>query len=53
MLNDFGYIDKAIANIKEVAEKQEQNIKAAASLPTLHVTRRRLPSCWQLFGKSE
>ena len=32
MLNDFGYIDKAIANIKEVAEKQEQNIKAAAKL---------------------
>ena len=32
MLNDFGYIDKAIANIKEVAEKQEQNIKAAATL---------------------
>ena len=32
MLNDFGYIDKAIANIKEVAEKQESNIKAAAKL---------------------
>ena len=32
MLNDFGYIDKAIANIKEVAEKQEANIKAAAKL---------------------
>ena len=32
MLNDFGYIDKAIANIKEVAEKQEANIKAAAAL---------------------
>ena len=32
MLNDFGYIDKAIANIKEVAEKQEANIKAAATL---------------------
>jgi pyruvate-formate lyase-activating enzyme len=30
MLNDFGYIDKAIANIREVAEKQEENIKAAA-----------------------
>ena len=32
MINDFGYIEKAIANIKEVAEKQEQNIKAAAKL---------------------
>ncbi len=32
MLNDFGYIDKAIANIREVAEKQEANIKAAAKL---------------------
>ena len=32
MLNDFGYIDKAISNIKEVAEKQEGNIKAAAKL---------------------
>ena len=32
MLNDFGYIDKAIANIREVAEKQEENIKAAAKL---------------------
>ena len=32
MLNDFGYIDKAIANIKAVAEKQEENIKAAATL---------------------
>ena len=32
MLNDFGYIDKAIANIKAVAEKQEANIKAAAKL---------------------
>ncbi len=32
MLNDYGYIDKAIANIKEVAEKQEANIKAAAAL---------------------
>ena len=32
MLNDFGYIDTAIANIKAVAEKQEANIKAAATL---------------------
>ena len=32
MLNDYGYIDKAIANIREVAEKQEENIKAAAKL---------------------
>ena len=31
MLNDYGYIEKAIANIKEVAEKQEANIKAAAT----------------------
>ena len=32
MIQDFGYIEKAIANIKEVAEKQEENIKAAATL---------------------
>ena len=32
MLEDFGYIEKAIANIKAVAEKQEANIKAAATL---------------------
>ena len=32
MINDYGYIEKAIANIKEVAEKQEQNIQAAAKL---------------------
>lgn len=32
MVNDFGYIDKAIANIREVADKQGDNIKAAASL---------------------
>ena len=32
MLNDYGYIDKAIANIREVADKQEGNIKAAATL---------------------
>ena len=32
MIQDFGYIEKAIANIKEVAEKQEANIKAAATL---------------------
>ena len=31
MLNDYGYIEKAIANIKEVAEKQEANIRAAAA----------------------
>lgn len=30
MLNDYGYIEKAVANIREVAEKQEANIKAAA-----------------------
>ena len=32
MINDYGYIEKAIANIKEVAEKQVANIKAAAKL---------------------
>ena len=32
MINDYGYIEKAIANIREVAEKQEANIKAAATL---------------------
>ncbi|MBR1588168.1 MAG: hypothetical protein IJ658_07570 [Kiritimatiellae bacterium] len=32
MLSDYGYIEKAIANIRAVAEKQEANIKAAAKL---------------------
>ena len=32
MLNDYGYIETAIANIRKVAEKQEENIKAAAKL---------------------
>ena len=32
MLNDFGYLEKVIANIKAVAEKQEANIKAGAAL---------------------
>ena len=32
MINDYGYIEKAIANIKEVAEKQETNIQSAAKL---------------------
>lgn len=29
MINDFGYIEKTVANIREVTEKQEANIKAA------------------------
>ena len=32
MINDYGYIEKAIANIKEVAEKQEANIEEAGRL---------------------
>ena len=32
MLNDYGYIEKAIATIREVAEKQEANIEAAGRL---------------------
>ncbi len=32
MVNDFGYIEKAIANMREVADKQGDNIRAAASL---------------------
>ena len=32
MINDFGYIDKAVANIREVAEKQADNIHKAAEL---------------------
>ena len=32
MIKDFGYIEKAFANIREVAEKQEANIEKAASL---------------------
>ena len=31
-LNDFGYVEKAFANIREVVEKQGENIKAAAAL---------------------
>ena len=31
-LNDFGYVEKALANIREVVEKQGDNIKAAAAL---------------------
>ena len=30
-LNDFGYVEKAFANIREVVEKQGDNIKAAAN----------------------
>ena len=32
MLNDFGYVEKAFANIKRVMEEQGENIKKAASL---------------------
>ena len=32
MINDYGYIEKAIRNIKEVAEKQKANIDAAGKL---------------------
>ena len=32
MLNDFGYIDAAVANIRKVADEQGENIKAAATL---------------------
>ena len=32
MINDYGYIEKAIRNIREVAEKQEANIDAAGKL---------------------
>ena len=32
MLHDYGYVEKAIANIREVAEKQGDNIHAAAEL---------------------
>ena len=32
MINDHGYIDKAVANIREVAEKQSGNIHKAAEL---------------------
>ena len=32
MINDHGYIDKAVANIREVAEKQADNIHKAAEL---------------------
>ena len=32
MLNDFGYVDNAIANIREVVAKQGENISRAASM---------------------
>lgn len=32
MLNDFGYVEKAFENIKQVVEQQGDNIKKAASL---------------------
>ena len=32
MIQDYGYIERAIANIREVAEKQQANIEAAAKL---------------------
>lgn len=32
MLNDFGYVEKAFENIKQVVDKQGDNIKKAASL---------------------
>ena len=31
-LNDFGYVEKAFANVREVLEKQADNIKAGAAL---------------------
>ena len=31
-LNDFGYVDKAIANIRQVVDKQGENIRKAAEL---------------------
>ena len=31
-LNDFGYVDNAVANIRKVAEEQADNIHRAASL---------------------
>ena len=34
MLNDFGYVEKAFANIKRVMEKQGENIRKAAALMT-------------------
>lgn len=32
MLNDFGYVEKAFANIKRVVDEQGENIKRAASM---------------------
>ena len=32
MLNDFGYVEKAFANIKRVVDEQGENIKKAASM---------------------
>jgi len=34
MLNDFGYVEKAFANIKRVTDEQSENIKQAAKLMT-------------------
>jgi uncharacterized phosphosugar-binding protein len=32
MLNDFGYVEKAFANIKRVVDEQEENIRKAATM---------------------
>ncbi len=46
MLNDFGYIEKAFANIQQVKETQSENIKAAAKLMTDAIENDRLISVY-------
>lgn len=42
MLNDFGYIESAIANIREVAEKQDENIQRAGTMMADAIARDKL-----------
>ena len=46
MLHDYGYVDNAIKNIREVAEKQADNIHAAAELMADAIANDRLISVY-------
>jgi uncharacterized phosphosugar-binding protein len=46
MLNDFGYVEKAFANIKRVTDEQGENIKKAATLMTDAIANERLISVY-------
>ena len=46
MLHDYGYVENAIKNIREVAEKQADNIHAAAELMADAIANDRLISVY-------